>query len=253
MRILIVIMTVLIFSYSMSDAADVYFKINLGYSFNKFSSIIEDDSLEIGQLKSVQSNAPVFEAELGYKIQENHRIGLSIGFLKSDYSQSFDFRDPNRNEFYVSVFNIEKNLIYYIENQLKINSFAALAQYRYVFDNLPHMKPYIKIGMGISHNRTSTAQMIIPFESMKLQPVNSKMNHISPAFNIGIGANISIINALGLDINFKYFDYGQSSRSSQILFQYDETNKSNIDTQESYTFSSKLRGFVASIGISYSF
>ena len=220
-----------------------YIKLNIGYGVQEFNRIVEDDSLDIGQVNNVQSNAPVFTAELGCKIGDNHIVGFSIQSSSSDFSQSFLHIVP-------SIIH-QPATHHYVENQFKINSLAALGQYYYVFNQLPSIKPYINLSLGVANNHSAEPSMTIPGESVRISADSGDNN--SFAYGVGLGAIVPIIDKLSLDINFKYFDYGQSFRAKTMIAEYQNTGKINKEQQEVYTFSSKLSGMMASIGVAYSF
>ncbi|KIE04987.1 hypothetical protein NF27_EY00830 [Candidatus Jidaibacter acanthamoeba] len=194
---------------------DTYVSIGYGKSLpqGKLSGLTVDDYYDNPEYysKTKLKNSNVFKASVGKKI--------------NDMKIEFEFLHSNKHKFNFGTKNEELGTNYL--HKLHTSHYTYFINGLYEISSLHHViKPYVGLGIGISHNKISAEAVTIP--SGLKHYVSSKKYSNSFAWNASLGITVDISEHLFLDFSYKYIDLGKAKGSPFTIDSVVASDNNNI-------------------------
>ncbi len=163
--------------------------------------------------------APLFGAEIGTKVTDQFRIGLSL-----DYRMYHNYVEGKNKT---------------TEGHLKTNSLVTMANAYYDFTKGSGFNPYVTVGLGIAKNE----QKIDSKSDNRIGFDNKKTSGF--AYKLGLGTKYTISNSFDIDLRYQFVDLGKVELGNAHV--------GNRSANNTTTKSGKLRANEVLLGIAYKF
>ena len=213
-------------------ATNFYTKVEAG---DAIAASVGDQGLKF--VDSKPKEGATFGMEAGYKVNQNFRVAINVGYQKNKLEKSFS-KDSELN--YIS--------------QLKLGSLSStnsMVNVYYDIIEYSGITPYITLGAGFSRTKIDTLGLadktteigsstgkLIDVDSLSYKGA-SKTNF---AWSVGAGGLYKINQKISLDFGYKYKDLGKVTES--ISFQ-----EANLPKE----YTAKLRSHNVTLGVMYNF
>lgn len=196
-----------------------YAQFNLGGSLamsTKYESKVNNNKFSYDGSPGI---APLFGAEIGTKITDQFRIGLSL-----DYRMYHNYVEGENKS---------------AEGHLKTNSLVTMANAYYDLTKGSGFNPYVTVGLGIANNE----QKLDSKSNNKIGFNNKKTSNF--AYKLGLGAKYAMSNSFDLDLRYQFVDLGKVELGN--------AHAGNLSANNTTTKSGKLRANEVLVGIAYKF
>lgn len=212
---------------SVANAEDkkYYTQFNLGASVannTKYSGTITDGVNSKGfSLEGSPGIAPLFGAEIGTKLNDSFRVGLSLDYR--EYSNEADKYGVNASQEWSS----------------ETKSLATMLNGYYDFTKGDGFNPYVTVGLGIANN-----------ENTAKNGTDNSIRFISKentgfAYKIGLGTKYQINSSFDIDLRYQFVDLGK--------IEFGDLTDGSDTLKNTTTKSANLRANEILVGIAYKF
>jgi opacity protein-like surface antigen len=165
-----------------------YFQLNAGLSYPKNPE---------GDFKGSFNRANVYEFEIGYKLGEDFRLGLNLGYrnnLKTKYTTTSVHA---HDELMTSNYNYRGS------------SYSGMLNLSYDITTISSLTPYVNVGAGMSHNiiKGGVVETIGEADSDTYAYPAGKKNNF--AYKAGLGTRVAISDSGYINLCYQFVDLGK--------------------------------------------
>lgn len=235
-----------------SVLADEYWYLKLGAGYLRANKYLDYTDGNKDFLDGIRPKSlPWVGIELGNKLNDYIRIGVAFEMSQHKYKKAALDDDSKISQEYFDLLTHEEmitsNIPYRID-KIRVRSFALLLNGYYAFPSIGNVKPYFMGGIGMVHHVSSDYNISICYQNISpacdTRVVKGKSTN-SLAWNIGIGGELVVYDAIALDMSVRYFDYGRTKTKNET---YDNSIANKIGHA-----GTQLNGMVVTTGLVYRF
>ena len=182
------------------DVANINDVSNIRYL--RFSAGLSSPKKPEGDFGGKLKRAEVYEAEMGYSLIGNMKLGLNLSYrgkFKNEFSTitSYPGLSEEPDETIKDNFNF------------KTKSYAAMLVTSYDLINFGSFTPYLMGGVGMSHNETkgNAIEVVGDSDPENYVLLTGKKNNF--AYKLGTGVKFNLSPNFALDLYYQYVDLGK--------------------------------------------
>jgi opacity protein-like surface antigen len=158
-------------------------------------------------LNKEMGKSGLISAEVGYKIDDNIRIGLGV-----DYRTGYKFTPADDREPYEDAPGVDR----IDRSQFKTKSVSAMVNLYYDFNAGGTVMPYVTVGAGISGNTAKChgeTTLVLASTGEKLteqSEITRSKSHYAFAYKAGLGAQVALSQNIKFDTRYQFTNLGQA-------------------------------------------
>ena len=180
--------------------------------------------------------------EVGYKFNENYRIGASFDYLPSFFN-ACDTSRTRKGTFTTGTSNI------------KVKSYVTMLNLYYDITNTSKFTPYVTVGAGLATNIAGRRHELnaAPSKNITTSTYDDSRKYINFAYKVGFGSKYIINDSFDLDLRYQYMDLGRFKTGRNKTYEMVRRGKHEAGKLNGKSAVGMLRAHEVLVGIAYKF